>query len=111
MIRLRYSAEVKNFPGIVPILFVGFADNGFRARNGEGEVEEIAGMFAALSFDEGKTWKWKRYLEKGEGSYAYPSIIQTKDEKIHATYSYHIKTGRTIKHVMLDVDWIMEGDN
>jgi predicted neuraminidase len=65
----------------------------------------------ALSDDEGMTWKWKRYLEKGEGSYAYPSIIQAKDEKLHATYSYHLKTGRTIKHVNLDVDWILKGNN
>lgn len=57
MIRLHHSLEVEEFPGAVPILFVGFAGDGFNARNGEGEAEEIQGMFAAVSFDEGKTWK------------------------------------------------------
>jgi hypothetical protein len=57
MIRLKYSLEMMEYPGAVPILFVGFAGDGFKARNGEGEVEEIEGMFAAVSFDEGKTWK------------------------------------------------------
>jgi predicted neuraminidase len=60
----------------------------------------------ALSDDEGKSWSWKRYLEKAAGGFGYPSIIQTKDGKIHATYSYHVAEGRTIKHVELDVDWI-----
>jgi formylglycine-generating enzyme required for sulfatase activity len=57
MIRLRYTPEQEEYPGVVPILFVGFADEGFPARNGEGAIEEIKGMYAAVSFDEGKTWK------------------------------------------------------
>jgi len=57
MIRLRNSAGVEGYQGTVPILFVGFASNGFKARSGEGEIGEIEGMFAAVSFDEGRTWK------------------------------------------------------
>ena len=63
----------------------------------------------ALSDDEGKTWKWQRYLEKkaaGEGSFAYPSLIQTADGRIHVTYSYHTSAGKTIKHVSVPVGWL-----
>lgn len=64
----------------------------------------------AISEDEGKTWNPKRYLdkaEKGEGSFAYPSLIQAADGRLHATYT-HSKgaEGKSIKHVALDVDWI-----
>ena len=64
----------------------------------------------ALSDDEGKTWKWKRHLENGNGSFSYPSIIQAADESLVMTYSYHLKDGRSIKWVKTDVDWIKKGD-
>ena len=75
------------------------------------DVEDGRYSFAAsLSDDEGKTWKWKKYIEKsekGKGSYAYPSVIQAKDEKIHLTYSYHLpNNNNSIKHVCFDEDWI-----
>ena len=59
----------------------------------------------ALSDDEGVTWKWKRNIEKAEGQsrFDYPSIIQTRDGKIHATYSYNVET---IKHVVFTEEWI-----
>jgi len=62
----------------------------------------------ALSDDEGATWKWKRHLEQGEGSYAYPSIMQTSDGRLAMTYSFHEKPGETIKFVRAPVEWIKE---
>jgi len=61
----------------------------------------------ALSDDEGMTWKWKRNIEKaeGQGRFDYPSIIQARDGKIHATYSYNVET---IKYVVFDEKWIKE---
>ncbi len=84
----------------------------------------------ALSDDEGKSWKWKRNLERdseadvkaGAGSYHYPSIIQAKDGTLHATYSFHQKQSATrlgpdgklatesIKHAHFNEAWIREGD-
>ena len=69
-------------------------------------------LTAYLSDDEGQTWKWKRPLEnlepeKGTGS--YPTIIQTKDGSIHATYTHEDKKkfeGKTIKHVRFNEEWI-----
>lgn len=63
----------------------------------------------AISDDEGETWKWKKNLErseKGRGSYAYPSLIQTGDGLLHLTYSFNENDKKTIKYVVLNVDWI-----
>ncbi|MCD6598396.1 MAG: exo-alpha-sialidase [Bacteroidales bacterium] len=64
----------------------------------------------AISDDEGKTWKWKKNLENTEGgSFSYPSVIQTKDNKIHVTYTYRLPGERkTIKHVFFKENWIIE---
>lgn len=61
----------------------------------------------AISEDEGATWPRKRYLEQSEnGSYAYPSVMQSKSGRIHVTYSFHEGKNKTIKHAELDADWI-----
>ncbi|QOY86190.1 sialidase family protein [Paludibaculum fermentans] len=66
-----------------------------------------------MSPDEGRTWPWKKSLENTEtGGYSYPSVIQTRDGKVHATYSFtgpHAKGEKelqTIKHVAFDKDWV-----
>lgn len=65
-------------------------------------------LAAALSDDEGSTWKWKKHLEFSKGeSFHYPSVIQVSDGKIHLTYSYFLKGNRkSIKHVSFDEAWI-----
>lgn len=66
-------------------------------------------LAVSISDDEGKAWKWKKHLEHSDkGGYSYPSVIQTKDGKIHATYSYHLGNQQnSIKHAAFDVDWIL----
>jgi len=66
-----------------------------------------------MSPDEGKTWPWKKSLENTEtGGYSYPSVIQTRDGQIHATYSFtgpHAKGEKelqTIRHVAFDKEWL-----
>jgi len=76
-----------------------------------------------LSFDEGRTWPWKRYLEKDApgpeaGSYHYPSITQARDGTIHVSYSYHLArrnlphdtdgdpAAKSIKHAQINEAWI-----
>ncbi|MHB8520912.1 MAG: sialidase family protein [Limisphaerales bacterium] len=80
-----------------------------------------------ISADEGKTWKWKRRLEYDPpgpeaGSYSYPSIIQARDDTLHASYSFHLNRRRlpkdtdgdpaakSIKHAHFNEAWIMQGD-
>lgn len=65
----------------------------------------------SLSDDEGESWKWIRNLEKrdkGEGSFSYPSVIQTKDDLVHVSYSFHEKGNKTIKHNAFSAEWIKE---
>ena len=72
-------------------------------------------LVAALSDDEGATWKWKRHLEGNpakeiNSQFHYPSVIQAKDGAIHVTYSYFVPEGKSIKHVRINEDWIKAGD-
>jgi len=67
-------------------------------------------LAAAISDDEGKSWKWRKKLENQEGgSFSYPSLIQTKDGRIHVTYSYHLPGDRkSIKHIDFEEKWILD---
>lgn len=76
-------------------------------------------LAVSLSEDEGGTFHWTRHLELNEpeaGSHHYPSIIQTRDGMLHASYSHFVrnpKTGRegkSIKHARFNLEWLMEGD-
>ncbi len=72
-------------------------------------------LVAALSDEEGATWKWKRHLDGMPSNvvnsqYHYPSVIQAKDGAIHVTYSYFVPEGKSIKHVRLNEEWIKAGD-
>jgi len=71
-------------------------------------------LAVALSDDEGKTWKWKRLLENREGgNFHYPSLLQSRDGRIHLSYTYQPgeKTGKSIKHAAFDVEWIVQESN
>jgi predicted neuraminidase len=70
-------------------------------------------LTAALSDDEGATWKWRRSIESqdpGGDSFAYPSVIQTADGLIHATYSFASKEGECIRYCVFNEEWIKAGN-
>lgn len=70
-------------------------------------------LVAALSEDEGATWKWKRHLDRDDsnkGSFAYPTCIQARDGRIHVTYTHAVEKGKSIKHVAFPVAWIEQGE-
>jgi predicted neuraminidase len=52
----------------------------------------------AVSVD-GKTWYATLILEDQPGEYSYPAVIQTADELVHVTYTWHRER---IKHVVID---------
>ena len=77
-----------------------------------------------ISDDEGRTWKWKRHLERAEPGAArfhYPSLIEARDGTLHATYSHHLEKdapsdadgrprAKTIKHAAFNRAWVQQGD-
>ncbi|MCH8333023.1 exo-alpha-sialidase [Candidatus Sumerlaeota bacterium] len=77
-------------------------------------------LAVSLSDDQGETYPWTRHLElvpAGQGSFAYPSIMQARDGSIHVTYSYSLPPAadgggerKSIKHVRFDEAWILAGD-
>ncbi|MDB4583127.1 exo-alpha-sialidase [Draconibacterium sp.] len=73
-------------------------------------------LMAAISDNEGATWKWKKNLEndpRQEKStrFHYPAVIQGANGTIHTTYSYHRNDtvpGKTIKWMKFDIDWLKD---
>jgi predicted neuraminidase len=66
-------------------------------------------LAVSLSNDEGRTWPVTRHLEdQPNGSYHYPAIIQSRDGKLHAIYSYFVEGGKSMKHAQFDEKWLME---
>lgn len=64
-------------------------------------------LAVALSRDEGDSWSAPKYLEKEkEGSFHYPAIIQGRDGRIHAIYSYFVQGGKSMKHASFEESWI-----
>ena len=76
-------------------------------------------LAVSISDDEGASWKWTRHLElepPGQGSFSYPSIIQSRDGLLHATYSVHLprdeqgNARKSIKHAAFNEAWVQAGD-
>jgi len=73
-------------------------------------------LTAAMSDDEGKTWRWKKNLEndlrkENATRFHYPAVIEGSDGTIHTVYSYHRNDtvpGKTIKWKSFKVKWLME---
>lgn len=59
-----------------------------------------------ISDNEGASWKWKASLEdksKSGGSFSYPGMVQTQDDMLHITYSYHeSSSSKSIKYVTIN---------
>jgi predicted neuraminidase len=68
----------------------------------------------AVSRDEGRTWTLARHLERvesGGGQFHYPSLMQSRDGTIHATYTRRLKDeGSTIHHAEWSEPWLIEGE-
>ncbi len=73
-------------------------------------------LTAAISSDDGKTWKWKKQIEhdssqENPASSHYPSVIEGRDGQIHVVYSFHRNNGKpkkTIRHATFPISWVKE---
>lgn len=125
LLKLGYSDHPDKSNDIIPILFTGFANDSILAKNGEGRLEYISGLYAALSFDEGKTWPenyrrvisnqkgndtiklsiapWQRKSTlsrtQGQGE-GYMSVTQTPDGMIYLTDGKLVYT--------FNLEWLMQ---
>jgi len=78
-----------------PILFVGFTDSsknldsprGIVIRDSEGGERRVYGMFAALSYDEGKTWPVQKLVTPGGSPIEMDGGAWTKKFVIDATHA------------------------
>jgi formylglycine-generating enzyme required for sulfatase activity len=96
-----------------PILLCSFTDQarelkkspakGMTFRSTEGEFTGV-GLFAAISYDEGKTWPDRRLITKGNSAKAdtngYLALIQARDGRLHLLTSS--------KHYSFNLAWIKE---
>ena len=66
-------------------------------------------LSALVSTNEGVSWSKKKQLEpsdeQGKG-FGYPSIIQSRDGKLHLTYTYSGTSGKTIRHAEFSPQWL-----
>jgi predicted neuraminidase len=71
----------------------------------EKERDKLA---VSISTNNGAAWQWTRHIENTpKGRFDYPSLIQSRDGSLHASYSHNTQT---IKHVHFDEAWVQEGD-
>jgi predicted neuraminidase len=103
--------------GVCDLPNPGSGLDGVRLRNGQwvliynDTTEHRNSLAVSLSDDEGATWKWTRHLEHAPtDSYHYPAIIQGKDGRIHAVYSYFVEGGKSMKHAAFNEEWIRQGN-
>ncbi len=76
-------------------------------------VEGRHSLAVSISTDEGETWQWTRHLElvpRRKGSFSYPSMIQGPAGMLHATYSYSVREGQSIKYARFNEAWVQPGD-
>jgi predicted neuraminidase len=52
----------------------------------------------AISAD-GRKWQAAEVLENQPGEYSYPAVIQSRDGRVHITYTWK---RQRVKHVVLD---------
>jgi predicted neuraminidase len=64
-----------------------------------GEFPSGRNMLNLAVSEDGENWKPVLTLERQEGEYSYPAIIQTGDGRVHMTYTYR---RISVKHVVID---------
>ena len=111
-----------------PLLFVSFTSgdrtkpeaNGMTFTNQEGKTFTGHGMYAAVSFDDGKTWPVRKLLTPGEGEFNGGAWTQqftaTPTRAEHAGYLAATQTPDGVIHLIssrlhyrFNLPWLLEG--
>jgi len=112
--------------GTLPIPNPGAGVDAVRLANGHwvlvynDQAKGRNSLAVSISTDEGRSWTDEsgksphtktRHLEhQPTGSFHYPAVIQTKDGLIHATYSYFVDGGKSMKHTAFNEEWVGESE-
>ncbi len=112
--------------GALPIPNPGAGIDAVRLANGHwvlvynDQVDGRNSLAVSISTDEGHSWTAEggnsphtktRHLEHHPtGSYHYPAVIQTRDGMIHVVYSYFVDEGKSMKHAVLNEEWVGAGE-
>ena len=70
----------------------------------EGDFPSGRNMLNVAVSEDGLTWKPVAVLEREEGEFSYPAVIQASDGMVHITYTYQ---RRSVKHVVMDPSEIL----
>jgi len=65
----------------------------------KGEFPKGRNMLNVAISSDGNQWKPVLTLERDEGEYSYPAVVQASNGMVHITYTY---LRRSIKHVVID---------
>jgi predicted neuraminidase len=63
-------------------------------------------LTAAISTDRGRTWPYRRNIAEGPGSFSYPTAVQTRDGRIHVTFTSDERT--VIRHAVFPESAILQ---
>ncbi|MFB3786654.1 MAG: exo-alpha-sialidase [bacterium] len=66
---------------------------------------ERSPLTVAVSMDNDKTWPYRRNIQEGENSFAYPYALQTRDGKIHVVFTTDERT--VIQHAVFEESAIL----
>lgn len=64
-----------------------------------------APLVVRVSRDDGETWSPAKIIADGDGRYAYPSLTESPDGRIHLAYS---DDGPAIAHAEMTLSWLTE---
>ena len=71
-------------------------------------MDDRTPLTCAISVDGGATFPYKRDLMSGEGSFAYPTALQTPDGLIHVVFTSDERT--TIRHAVFAESFVVDGE-